>query len=499
MLKGLGFRPLLLLARGSADVDTGRWKASRLWRAVALVLLAGLLLSSLNSGAQTPAAPVNAGSALTSIASVIEAKLNSMSANTGAAKIGWELFGFFVVANLVYMLIRGFMSGSGLHGVLADAVPLGIAVGVTGLFLTGAVGQKIVESLNILGEAVTGQPMGSVAGLMVSAAASAMETVRNLWNIGPTTGASSTSGWAAAAEFLLGFPTVAMSILGTVVGVFLVVAALAIYLAHLVSSQIAVHIALALAPFFVPFLLLGPAKWMFEGWLKFLVGAVLLKIVGLILLQVTGEMMGAILDLSRQAAAAGVQGSDAAVFDITKYAAIVLLAGLSALLMASAPSLATGLVSGGGGGAGFKGWSDVASKSPSTKMLLGGMGSGGRPGPNGQVGNVLSGVTRLMPNVVKPASAAVGNGISGVGAGALSLGDRSRARGAVVNGERVIGRDLSKMSKTGQSVYLNRMEAANARMAKQEASGNFYGPPSPRYVVTKPVPSTTPRRQGPSK
>jgi hypothetical protein len=49
----------------------------------------------------------------------------------------------------------------------------------------------------------------------------------------------------------------------------------------LMMSQVSIIIAMIFAPFFVPFLLFKPAAWLFEGWLRFFLGAAMMKIIGL--------------------------------------------------------------------------------------------------------------------------------------------------------------------------------------------------------------------------
>ncbi|MDZ4146057.1 MAG: type IV secretion system protein [Burkholderiales bacterium] len=258
---------------------------------------------------------------------MIEEKLKTMIGNQKITSIGWELFWFFGAANVIYILIRSMLTSGGLHDVVADLIPLGIMAGVVFAFLTRDVGQQIQATMETLGEAITGQRTGALGPLMVQAAATSMETIANIWKVSPTP-ASPTSNASALISLTTFLPNTIMTVLATVVSVLLVVGALAIYMAHLVTSQISMYIALMFAPFFVPFLLFRPASWLFEGWLRFFVGSLLLKIVGLILLTITSSIMAAILDLSKSVGGPGMSAVDAYVFDMTKYSVIIMMAAL---------------------------------------------------------------------------------------------------------------------------------------------------------------------------
>lgn len=428
------------------------------------------------------------------IANSIESSLNAMLENQGLTDIGWSLFSFFVVANLVYLLIKNLVTGGGINGAITDAVPLAIMGAVVVGFLSHGLAEAINDTMKVITSAVAGENVGSLSSLMVSAAGKSLQTIRNLWNLSPTTDGSNVGGLASIGAILLGMPVIILNFIATIVGVFFIVVTLAVYLAHLVMSQMGIYIALLLAPIFTPFLLFSPMSWLFDGWLRFFLGASMLKIVGLLLMQISNQIMDGVLKLSESVQASGQVGLiDGAAFDIVKYCAIILLTGLLALMMSQAASMATGLISGNGGGASFGGWSQLASKSMATRSIMGGM-SMGRGGSGGQAANALSGVTSAMPLPLKPATAALGAAMSARGGRTVAMKDASSAKTAV-NGERPIGRDLSKMDRATASKYQATLQRMNAQTAARESSPTFYGPPTPRYTITQPTSSTTPSKR----
>jgi type IV secretion system protein TrbL len=463
-----------------------------------VVLLVMFMLASLGSLAQPTQAPpaTTAASAVTNLADAIENGLNGMTASghDGVLEIGRGLFGFFVGMNLVWMLIKGFVSGTGFFsGFIADFVPFAVTAAIVALFLDRDVATVLNSTMNVLGTAVLGESVTSVSSMIAAAGQQAFTAVANVWSVAPATQVSwDPTTWFAA------IPVVLYALAGTAVTVFFILFALAIYIANLVMSQVAISIAMVFAPFFVPFLLFRPASWLFDCWLRFFLAAAMMKIIGLLMLKITSSMMASLVILSQQAAAAKPTVLDSVGIDIVLFSSMILLAGISALLMAQVPALANGLLSGSAGGAGFGGWSHIASRSPATKGILGGMGQpsgGGSRLP--QPGHAGSGLARALPNVLKPAASVVGSGISRIGGSNLALQDAELARMAgASNGQFNIGRDLSLMSRVSGESYVKQLERKNLRTAVKEAGEAFVGPPSPRYTISKPVSSTSPGPPG---
>ena len=433
---------------------------------------------------------------MTHVADAIEGGLNGLAAGgrEGVLGIGQAIFGFLVALNLVWMLLKAFVSGSGFfNGFLADFVPFAVSVGVVALFLDRDVATVLNASMAALGSVVVGEGMGSVSSMITLAGQQAFTAVANVWSVAPATQVTwDPSSWFAAV------PVVLYALAGTACTVFLLLFALAIYIANLVMSQVAITIAMIFAPFLVPFLLFRPAAWLFDAWLRFFLAAAMMKIIGLLMLKITAGMMASLVTLSQQAAASRPAVLDSVGIDIVLFSSMILLAGISALLMAQVPALANGLLSGAAGGAGFGSWAHIASRSPATRGILGGMGQGsGGSGRLAQSNHVGSGIARTLPIVLKPAANAVGGRLSRIGGTNLADQDARRVRKVgATQGQFNIGRDLSLMSRTSGESYVKQLERKNLLTAKKESAPSFVGPPSPRYTVSKPVSSTTPTDLG---
>lgn len=483
---------------GGARTDRADSGHTSTFKKVAFVLLGMLLMGSVATMAADAPAPITATNAVTSIATAVESSLRSMASGGGVQEIGRAIFGFFVAANLVWMLLRSYVSGTGFfNGFIADLVPFAVMCGVVAIFLDRDIAAVLESSMNVLGRAVIGEDASSVSSMIAAAGQQAFTAVSNVWDVTSSTRIGwNPDTWSAAIVVIL------YGLVAKAATVFLIIMAASIYMANLVMSQVSIIIATIFAPFFVPFLLFKPASWLFEGWLRFFLGAAMMKIVGLLMLKITSSMMASLVALSQQAAAKPQWVFEAVSIDIVLYCSMFLLAGISALLMSQVPSLATGLLSGSAGGAGFSGWSNLASKSPATRGVLGGMGSGGGGGAGGagkQAANAGSGARAMMPNILKPVASVAGAGLSlaaGFGRGKLDMG---AAKKSAQNGERNIGRDTGKMSAATANSYVRTLERANARMSKSEGRSDFYGPPSPRYTISKPTSSTVPKGQSKTK
>lgn len=114
-----------------------------------------------------------------------------------------------------------------------------------------------------------------------------------------------------------------------------------IYLGIYLMSMILLSIAFALGPVFLPWLLLRPASFLFDAWLRFTLVAALYQVVGILVVTLVSRMhepmmegMGSAIDTA------------SGTFNFYYFAAAFLLSGVSAMLMLQVPSIANALVSG---------------------------------------------------------------------------------------------------------------------------------------------------------
>jgi type IV secretory pathway VirB6-like protein len=139
-------------------------------------------------------------------------------------------------------------------------------------------------------------------------------------------------------------------------------------MATVIMSFISLKLVLFLAPVMVPFIMFKPMTWLFDSWLKFLLGACMMKIVLAFMLLAAQAILGAmaLVQAEMAAAAANVDPTAAAVADLFVHAMMMIFALLSTLLLMQVPAIATGLLSGGAGGTGFGGIKGLT-QSPSAR------------------------------------------------------------------------------------------------------------------------------------
>lgn len=392
-----------------ARVGAARWKGGGFF------VIALLLSSSLVAiGAAAPAAAPTAGrasayelgknsngaDALQAVVATIEAKLKEMQNSPALKDIGFTLVAFFVLANAVFYLLKGFVSGGGFSSVAGEFLVLAITLGVTQIFMDMNVGGVIQDSLDVVAGAITGlgaKASSSIGQLMNDAAVDTFTTIHDMWNVGGMLGrgAFQILEDVVLGELQLVFFAFLLKVAAILLATLFIVTALCLYFAILVTSQVTISIALILAPIFVPFLLFPRASFMFDGWLRFTIGAGLMKVVGLVMAEITGAFMSSLAGLSTQLRAQDAPplslniatnltdiGNSFSV-DIFMYFTMVLLAILSLYLMAQVPTIATGLVSGSGVGGGFGGLRLIALYSMPGRALSRNMsprtGAGARP------------------------------------------------------------------------------------------------------------------------
>jgi len=114
-----------------------------------------------------------------------------------------------------------------------------------------------------------------------------------------------------------------------------------IYLGIYLMSMVLLSIAFALGPVFLPWLLVRPASFLFDGWVRFTLVAALYQVIGIVVVTLVSRMHEPMM---AGTGAAIDPASD--VFNFYYFAAAFLLSGVSAMLMLQVPSIANALVSG---------------------------------------------------------------------------------------------------------------------------------------------------------
>lgn len=137
---------------------------------------------------------------------------------------------------------------------------------------------------------------------------------------------------------------------------FLIVLAFIIYACNIVLSFASIILAKAFAGVMIPFILLPSTAFIFNGWLKFFISALLVKCVGAFFIKLCDSIINSIQTVAQSVyLSPDIDGLSLVTANFVVYVCLVGMAGLTAYLMTMVPSIANGLMSGSSVGSGFKG------------------------------------------------------------------------------------------------------------------------------------------------
>lgn len=303
------------------------------------------------SQVQAPKSSIWASKIATNIGESIDRAIAPLKnpATSPFMQYGANLIAFFALAMTLWALLKMMMSGQGLPDLVGELVPIAMSGAIVYAILYAGGIAYIQSFMDGLVTSFTKLPLESAVDILHISLGT---TFQNIDTVFATPRASGTF-WSNPGEWVVGLiPTMLMKIATA----FLMLLAGGAYAATALMAMLSITLVAALAPVMVPFLIFSPLSWIYDSWLKFLLGALMLKLVGAFLILITGKIMmqmGAV----GAAIAADAQAStvEILVTDVVMHGTMLLIAALAALLMSQAPSIATGLLSGSAGGAGFSG------------------------------------------------------------------------------------------------------------------------------------------------
>jgi type IV secretion system protein TrbL len=324
-------------------------------------------------------------STIRSISSKVMEKVNALASNEKLKSAGKLITAFFLVAMMIWTSLKSMAGAKGLGELIGEWIPIFVAFGVVTLFLDKSAGDLIVSTMDNIGAAIGGSSMATLESALTTGTKPIFEAIAAVVNQPRATeGANVASeggltGWiatmaASSASFIMGA-------IAKVVTAFVLVMAGVIMMAHVIMAFISIQLVLALAPVMVPFLMFKPLEWLFSSWLKFLLGACMLKIVVAFLLQISAGLLTGMheLALAQYRESYTVTALETLQVDILMLGMTMVFAILATLLLMQAPGIATGLLAGSAGSTGFSGVRGLT------------MGVGGRGAAAGAGGAVSAG------------------------------------------------------------------------------------------------------------
>lgn len=338
----------------------------------ALVLLAAACTITFGESSPTPQSTTTTSSTysfnrdqiLADISTAVTSKLTELRNNTQLQGFGTTITAFFLGALLVWTTVKTMATGKGFGELIGEWVPVFVAFGIVNLFLDRGAANMIVGTMDMIGTAVGGANMATLDTAIKAGADPIFRAIAAVIDQPRVTSAadSGSSILGVIGTLAAGLGSLIMTGVAKIATAFLLVLAGVVMAAHIIMGFISVQLVLALAPVMVPFLMFRPLSWLFDSWLKFLLGACMLKIVLAFLLNMVGGLLSVMSDLATKYynEAKGAAAIETLATDVLLLGLMLVFALLATLLLTQAPSIATGLLSGSAGSVGFGGLRGVS-------------------------------------------------------------------------------------------------------------------------------------------
>ncbi|CAB3734772.1 hypothetical protein LMG22037_05903 [Paraburkholderia phenoliruptrix] len=325
-----------------------------------LFSLSAFAQSSGSSGISISAADSGFVSQVTSdlnqLESTIQSNFSSMSGTLAAdgTELEWALFSVMFVWTAITGMLKGESLGEVFAQIIIQILMLGIVMACLNSSSQNALTQTFTTIANQFG-----------AGTNLSGGVKSFFTaISSLWTSSggsSTSSSSSGSNWFSSlfhtigdfdlGSILAGLAIVILKLATTVI----VAGAAALWAGNYILSQMKVYIGLAVAPVMVPWLLMPYTTFLFDGWLKYMIGAGMMQIVGAIMIKMTNTLMTTMTTVAQGATATNV----------ILYVVLVVLALVIAYMMSEINGIAMGLLGGGSRvGMGFSAWTSVKNWGP---------------------------------------------------------------------------------------------------------------------------------------
>lgn len=347
-----------------------RWKKAKIAALILVVMIAlSQAFADTSSNLSGSASSMTGAAGMESSAQTVEYLIKDVGSVFSDAHKNPELkaFGKMIAFILLSMLLswetlKVLAGGGGLGEMFAEWIPLLVAFTVAMVLMDNSFQEGLIGIVDHIGGLITGKALSTPEAALNAAITPIFEAVQSLVGIQQvtqfTTGED--GGWlgflknigdnyGAYLMFLL-------SVFVKIIVAFLIMLAGVIMLAHIMVAFFSKYIALAFGMIMIPFLIWRTTSWIFDNWLKFTIGAGVLQIVAMLLLKAVTLLLGKMQSVSVHIAAQAqnLKLTERMAADYLQLAFLFLLAVLSVLVMAEAPRIASGLLSG-GGAAGFGG------------------------------------------------------------------------------------------------------------------------------------------------
>lgn len=270
-------------------------------------------------------------------------------------EIGQLFAGTAVVVMFAWLGLKTLAAGKGIGDLFAEWTPVLVAYGVVQILVFvpmagGTIATQLPVTVDKIGSMLVGSPIGDLKASLLNGMQPFMRAVYQVMEM-KTQSTLDNSGF-----FSMAATTVLTGLLRIVTVIFIVLG-MVVYSGVVLFAHIAVKLGALFAPILIPFLIFKPMSGVFMGWVNFMIGASLTKVMAAVMAVLTAGIFTQLNDLSDAIAADVAKGAavDAAGADVLLFSFAILMSLICAVLMYQAPGIAVGLWNGNAGAAGFGG------------------------------------------------------------------------------------------------------------------------------------------------
>lgn len=338
---------------------------------------------------------------------------DDLANKSGFDDVGQTIMYMLLAVMLAWALVKS-LFGAGISAFLEEAISLLLVMGIIQLLLWSGGIDGIEKFINSIATNIAGDDLSNLSSTLQT---SLKGTFKACLDILTMPSIESNSGWNVA-KVLVAIPQTILQVFAKFIAAAFVVLSCGVFVANVVLAYGSIIIAKALAPIMIPWLLLPNASFLFDGWLKFFLGACMFKVVGAFFIKLTDNWITGIATIATKVKVdTDVDALSLFSGNFLVYVAIILMSACSAYLMIMVPSIASGILSGSAARAGFTGVSTLMN-GVGGRSISSGYKSGSN-GVNAGARGAFNAGQKLMsrPNVPMPTIGSRSGGGGGSGSG----------------------------------------------------------------------------------
>lgn len=259
---------------------------------------------------------------------------------------------FLVLLLLAWALVKS-MFGNGFNQFIEASIHTFLMYGIVQAFLYAGGIQGIASFIDSIAASFTGGNMSTLYNALdttVDKTFGALSSVLSMPSGNTKYKWSEMLDWLNLTIFFL------IQLIAKMIAGFFIVLGFVIYACNIVLSFGSIILAKAFAPIMIPFLMIPATSFIFDGWLRFFLSALLMKAVGGFFMKVCDTLISNMTQVAESVAlSTNMDGLTLITANFVVYVCLVAMAGLSAYLMTMVPGIANGLINGSAMSTGFSG------------------------------------------------------------------------------------------------------------------------------------------------